>query len=145
MVPLVSSALRAPPLPHCTIYPMALGSLPCGHATTQSPALPNRSADAGRRGAQRSEVKEEAKGRGTRTELDAMSACVQKKRRTARPKSQPSPFQPRRANRRFAWLSRRAALIVGRDIEKNKGFLRFLRKNMNEVVILRHACRVFSH
>ncbi|OGB29176.1 MAG: hypothetical protein A3F78_05580 [Burkholderiales bacterium RIFCSPLOWO2_12_FULL_61_40] len=33
-------------------------------------------ADAGRRGVQRSEVKEEPAGRGTRTELSAMPPCV---------------------------------------------------------------------
>jgi len=38
--------------------------------------VPTMLADAGRRGAQRSEVKEEAEGRGTRTELSAMSSCV---------------------------------------------------------------------
>ena len=38
------------------------------------PLVPTALADSGRRGAQRSEVKEEAEGRGTRTELSAMSA-----------------------------------------------------------------------
>jgi len=40
------------------------------------PLVPTALADAGRRGAQRSEVKEEAEGRGTRTELSAMSSGV---------------------------------------------------------------------
>ena len=43
---------------------------------SQYPWVPTTLADAGRRGAQRSEVKEEAEGRGTRTKLSAMSSCV---------------------------------------------------------------------
>ena len=76
MLPRMSPALRAPPLFRCSIHPIALGSLQYGYATTEFPSLPTIPSDAGRHGAQRSEVKEEPAGRGTRTELSAMAACV---------------------------------------------------------------------
>ena len=84
MAPRMSPGLRPPPLfgktpsPRCAIRPTIIFKQPCwqardGYLSTKQ-RRPTTPVDAGRRGAQRSEVKEEAEGRGTRTELSAMSA-----------------------------------------------------------------------
>ena len=86
MAPRMSPGLRPPPLfgktpsPRCAIRPIIIFKQPCwqardGYLSTKQ-RRPTTPVDAGRRDAQRGEVKEEAAGRGTRTALSATPSCV---------------------------------------------------------------------